>query len=107
MDHSQLVDVMGIVMYLHFEGDHVLRPSDAHAYLHQFAQLANDMGLASPLQPARPRTLVDMHCEQFSSLLALCEATLDSDWKISTDVESEFLLSKALELNDVLILSIA
>ena len=107
VDPSQLVDVMGIVMYQHFEGDHVLRPADAHAYLHQFAQLVNDMGLASPLQPARPRPLTDMHCEQFSSLLALCEAALDSDWKISTDVEIEFLLSKALELNDVLMLSIA
>ncbi len=101
VNRSQLVDVMGIVMYQHFEGDHVLRPADAHA------QLVNDMGLASPLQPARPRPLADMHCEQLSSLLALCEETLDSDWKISTDVESEFLLSKALELNDVLILSIA
>ena len=107
VDRSQLVDIMGIVMYQHFEGDQVLRPTDAYAYLHQFTQLVNDMGLASLLQPARPRPLADMHCEQFASLLALCEAALDSDWKISTDIEREFLLSKALELNDVLILSLA
>ena len=106
-DQSRLVDVMGIVMYLHFEGDHVLRPADAHAYVEQFAQLVNNLGLASPLQPARPRPLADMHANQLNSLLALCEETFDSDWKLSPDLETGFLLSKALELNDVLLLSMA
>ena len=94
-EQASLADVMGIVSYLHFEGDHVLRPSDAHDYISQFVQMVKQEALASPNYDIRIRALVNMNGQQMNSLLSLCEETLDSDWKISPDIDRQYLLSKA------------
>ena len=104
-EQASLVDVMGIVSYLHFEGDHVLRPSDAHDYISQFVQMVKQEALASPNYDIRIRALVNMNGQQMNSLLSLCEETLDSDWKISPDIDRQYLLSKAHALNHIMVLT--
>ena len=93
---------MRIVKYLHFEGDHVLRPNEAHHYISQFVQIVKQEALHSPNYDIRIRALTNMNGQQINSLLSLCEENLDSDWKISPDIDGQYLLSKAHALNHIM-----
>ena len=104
-EQASLTDVMGIVIYLHFEGNCILRPSEAHHYIPQFIKMVKQEGLASPNYDIRIRTLDNMNGQHLKSLLSLCEESLDSDWKISPDIDNKYLLSKAHDLNNIMVLT--